>query len=164
MNKDTYITILRILSTLVAFSLWMVSMNFSINGFGIQIPEYAWVGLVLGFSVTIIELIWNKQGSDTNLTIMFVGVLAYIYGIYTNMIGISDAQGLSGSITDNLGSTVFAFILAVVLEITPEPLFVWGITGLVDSGDFLTNLFGKGMNVRLGGGGNSNNSHPPFQG
>ena len=145
MTKDTYLVILRIMGVFVALALWVVSMTFSISGFNINLPEYAWVGFILGMSVTIIELIWNKQGANTNLTLMLVGILAYIYGVYTNVIGIMAAQGLDGGIMNNMGASLFAFVLAIVLEITPEPLFVWGLTGLVDTGDFLTNMFGGGM-------------------
>jgi hypothetical protein len=38
---------------------------------------------------------------------------------------------------------VFPVLLGLVIEIAPEPAFIWGLTGNYKGGDFLGNLFGN---------------------
>lgn len=142
MTKQHYMIFLRMLAVCVSVSLWFVSINFSVDGFNFQVANMAWAGWVLGLSITAIQLIWNKQGLTGNMTLGLVGVAAYLYGIATNVIGVLAAQGGTGSMADNPLRLVFALLLGVFLEITPEPMLVWGLLNASDMGDFLSNIFG----------------------
>lgn len=150
MNPKTYMQILRLACAGTALGLWMVSVNFSYEGFNFEVPDMSWMAIVLSLAVTVLQLVWSKLGASANMTLMIGGLLAYIYGIYTNVMGITQAQSATGE--GNVTKYVFPILLAVILEIMPEPMFVWGLTGLSEfGGDFLSNLFGSGGSGAGGG-------------
>lgn len=151
MNPKTYMQVLRLLTTGTAIGLWAVSVNFSVEGFDFEVPDMRWMGIVLAFAVTILQLVWSKLGATANMTLMVGGLLAYCFGIWTNVIGIIQAQNLQAE-TGSPVRYAFPILLAVILEIMPEPMFVWGLTGLSEfGGDFLSNLFGGGGSGAGGG-------------
>jgi hypothetical protein len=131
---------LRWIAAATAIGMWALSVKFSKDGFNFTVPDMAWAGTLLALFVTAIQLVWNKEGANGNLTLMAVGVAAYLYGIYTNVMGIMSAQGLTDVSSQPL-SMVFPLILGIFLEITPEPLLVWGLIGSSFGGDFLSNIF-----------------------
>lgn len=140
MNKGTYMMFLRWIAAATAIGMWALSVKFSKDGFDFTVPDMAWAGTLLALFVTAIQLVWNKEGANGNLTLMAVGVAAYLYGIYTNVTGIMAAQGIT-DITSQPMSMLFPLILGIFLEITPEPLLVWGLIGSSFGGDFLSNIF-----------------------
>lgn len=145
MNSDMYSTIKRLMAVVVAVMLWGMSMKFSVEGFGIGDPNDQWMGWVLAFAVTMIELIWNGMKMKSNLTLIVLGICAYLYGIVTNVMGIYAWRG--GDVSGGAVSPVlivFAVVLGLFLEIAPEPLMVWGILNTSDEGDFLGNLIHNG--------------------
>jgi hypothetical protein len=91
-------------------------------------PHYIWMGYALGIAVTVLELVFAEEGMKHTLTISAVGLLAYVYGIFTNIIGIWVAQG-SPDPSQNPGVLLFPAILGFFLEVTPEPLILWGLMG-----------------------------------
>ena len=139
MTRDQYLTFLRIAAFITAIGLWLVSVYFSADGFGIEVPSVAWIGIVLALSVTVIELVFNRDGVHHNYTLILTGLAAYAYGIYTNIIGILAAQGNNMSFS---GAVIFPVILALFLEIVPEPLMLWALMG-VNFDDLLSKMFSK---------------------
>jgi hypothetical protein len=103
-------------------------------------PDDAWIGWTLAGCVTAFELIWNGMKERTNLTMWVVGMLAYAYGIITNVVGIAAWMGIPIGISL---WAIFPILLGLVIEIAPEPAFIWGVTGNYKGGDFLGNLFGN---------------------
>jgi len=142
MSRQNYLLLLRVVSVIVASTLWLISITFSVDGFNFQVADMAWAGWFMGFAITAIELIWNKQGANTNMTIILIGVFAYLYGVVTNIMGVLDAQSVTEITTNPMGA-IFAGILGFFLEISPEPLFVWGLVGVSDMGDVISTLMGK---------------------
>lgn len=142
-NEEENLTGLkRLLAIVVALALWWMSMTFSVRGFisfnQTPNPDDAWIGWTLAGCVTAFELIWNGMKERTNLTMWVVGMLAYAYGIITNVIGIANWMGIGLNLW-----FVFPILLGLVIEIAPEPAFIWGLTGNYKGGDFLGNLFGN---------------------
>jgi hypothetical protein len=146
MNQMRYKIMLRIVAAVIAMMLWTISVYFSQDGFSIAVPNLAWVGWVLALCVTGIEMIWNSEGFSHNITILVVGIAAYVYGIWTNVIGVLGAQGNELSFS-NLEHLIFPVILGIFLEITPEPLLVWAVVGF-GAEDLLSHLFGGNQPVR----------------
>jgi len=147
MTLEVYNKMLRVLGTIMAVVFWVVSMNFSYDGFNINVPNMAWVGIVLAVGVTVVQLIWNKQGMGDNLTLAVAGLMCYGYGIFTNVSGILNAQGYSwATVGENPFSVAFPAVLGIFLEVVPEPLLVWGLVGMTGGGDFLSNIFGTARN------------------
>jgi len=142
MTRQNYLLLLRVLSVVVAATLWLISITFSVDGFNFQVADMAWAGWFMGIAITAIELIWNKQGANSNMTILLIGVFAYLYGVITNVMGVLTAQNVVDIGANPMGA-VFAGIVGFFLEIAPEPLFVWGLVGVSDMGDVISTLMGK---------------------
>jgi hypothetical protein len=121
----------------IALIIGYVSWKFSVNGFNFEVPKMAWVGGVLATCIIGIEIVFNKDNVHANRTLWFAGVAAYAYGMYTNVLGIWAAQGAHAGAK----AWVFPVLLGVFIEWIPEPLFVWGLLGVVTAeGDFLGNF------------------------
>lgn len=145
MKEQRWNTIKRILAVLMAIFFWGLSIIFSQKGFGISLPTWAWAGWVLAMGVTILELILNS-GTRMNPTIYIAGIIAYMYGIGTNVYGIVMARtGMDGIM---VWDWVLAVIVGLLLEVVPEPVFLYGIG--IDVGDLITTLLsgvhGRGHN------------------
>jgi hypothetical protein len=138
MNEKRYEQLIHLLAIGVALVLWVISVIFSADGFNFVLPRFAWIGYVLAVSVTIIELVFNEEGMNHSLTLVAVGLLAYAYGVVTNIVGIWAAQG-SPDIAANPIAIVFPTVLGFFLEIAPEPLLLWGLIGS-GARDFLAHL------------------------
>ena len=171
-SPQTYMKILRLSAIASGISMWWLSVRFSRQGFqfSIDIPEAVIYSLILSLTVTMIQLVWSKTGGK-NLTIIVVGLLAYFYGIYTNIIGLTVVQsvgtaGITATTVTFFGynTSWFNIILGTMLEITPETFFVWGLTGRADMGDFLgglVNVIKDFGNILIGtNSGNSKKSTP----
>lgn len=125
MSDIRYMFLKRLLAVAAAIALWILSIQFSVAGFAIKVPDLVWAGWVLGMAVTVIELIFTSENRGRNLTLTFLGIGAYVYGIWSNIVGISDSRGVDGFGV----ALVFSIILGLILEIAPEPLFLWGVLG-----------------------------------
>lgn len=128
-----YTNAIRVL-TMVAMGVVMyISAQFSKDGFSFNLPNYEWIGWTLAVISIVVQLAWNRmEGKD--LTIYVIGFSVYAYSIYTNVIGVHAAQsGNSG--------WAFPIILGVILDILPEPLFVWALTYGSISSDPIGKLF-----------------------
>ncbi len=128
MTEQRYAQLVRMLAVAVAALLWLMSIQFSAGGFNFVMPHYIWMGYALGIAITVLELVFAEEGMKHSLTLAAVGLLAYAYGIFTNVIGIWAAQG-SPDLSTNPASLIFPVVLGFVLEVTPEPLLLWGLMG-----------------------------------
>lgn len=136
MNKEQkWTTIKRILAVLMAIGLWFLSVKFSQQGFGITLPAYAWMGYILALSVTVMELVLNS-GNGLNPTLYVAGIIAYLYGIGTNIYGILAARTLLSDIS--AWDWAFSVGIGLLIEVAPEPFFMYGIG--VSLGDLVTTL------------------------
>lgn len=140
MNERRYTQLIRLTAILVALLLWFMSVQFSVDGFNFVLPKYQWMGYLLALAVTALELVFNEEGMRHSLTLVTVGLLSYLYGIITNVIGVWVAQGSPDPLNNPL-AIVFPALLGFFLEVSPEPLLVWGLIG---SGvrDVLAHLMG----------------------
>ncbi len=141
MNEKRYEQLIHLLACGVAVLLWFISVQFSVDGFNFILPKYKWMGYLLALSITVIELVFNEEGMQHSLTVVAIGLLSYLYGIMTNIIGIWVAQG-SPDATANPLMLLFPVILGFFLEVAPEPLMLWGLLG-TGMRDLLGHLFGS---------------------
>lgn len=128
MNERQFNKLIRWGVGLIAVGGWILSIRFSADGFGFQLPGFFLVGIFLGLMVTTLEVVLNK--GIKSLTLRLGGILAYAYGWYTNFIGLSVAMGNPDFFSDPKQIAIPA-VLGLFLEIVPEPLllFALGIQG-----------------------------------
>lgn len=130
-TQENLLRVKRILSLLASCGLIGLSVWFSKLGFGVESSnQYEWVGWFLGGVVTVVELVFNTNIQKLNPTLIAAGGIAYLYGMYTNVIGLQEILGVS---------VWFAVVLGLFLEVLPEPLFAWSI-GVTDGGDVVGNI------------------------
>jgi hypothetical protein len=122
MNEQKFNTWVRRVVRVFAVGAWVLSIYFSADGFGFQVPGFFLVGVFLGGLVTILEIVLNK--GVKSMTLRLGGLLAYVFGWYTNFIGLSLAMGQPDFAADPK-QMVIPVILGLFLEIIPEPLFLW---------------------------------------
>lgn len=127
-NGKKYAQLVRALSIVASILLWVVSVVFSVDGFGILVPSVKWLGWVLALCVTITEMVFLERGSDHTLTLFIVGCLSYLYGIFTNIVGIWKAQG-QPDFSQSPQMLIFPIILGFFVEVAAIPLFEFGFTG-----------------------------------
>ncbi|MBI4790263.1 MAG: hypothetical protein HY782_24780 [Chloroflexi bacterium] len=146
MTEHRYAQLVRLMAVAVAILLWIMSIQFSAGGFNFVMPRYIWMGYALGIAVTVLQLVFAEEGMKHTLTLVVVGLLAYGYGIFTNIVGIWIAQG-SPDLASNPMTLLFPTALGFILEVTPEPLLLWGLVG-TGIRDALGQLFSNQSNSR----------------
>ena len=131
-----YFVGLRVACILGALVLWGVSYKFSVSGFSVESPDNLWVGYFLGLVATLLELVWNRTEARRVPTLLLAGILAYVYSVYTNVVGWQ-------SVTDS--GLIFSVLIGLFLDIVPEPLLLYGIYGASSAaaGDFISSLLPK---------------------
>lgn len=120
-TKVQYDTYIRLIAGLFAIVFWFISVWFSSKGFNIAVPNYVWIGYVLGLGVTVLELVGNRGYTMRHLIIAISVVLAYCYGIWTNVTGIAGVSVASPG--------PIHYIIGTLLEVVPEPLLLFAILG-----------------------------------
>lgn len=149
MSDKQWAQLVKMMSVIASVMCLAIGFKFSVDGFGILVPEYRWMGWLLGALVTMIEVIYLEEGYKHSTTIVLIGLLSYAYGIITNIVGIWKAQG-SPDIGNNPLGGIFPLILGIFLEISPEPLFLYGFLGGKKLRDMLDHIFPQD---KSGGGG-----------
>lgn len=129
------------LAVLGALVCWGLSMYFSKEGFSVGNTVMLWVGWVLAGIVTVVELVFNSPTQKLSLTLIVVGVLCYLYGIWTNVTGFYNLQHPDIAFEVFSTQSMLSWFVGFIMEVLPEPLFMWGIASAFD-GDFLGNLAG----------------------
>ena len=139
MTEQRYTLLIRVSAVAVAIIFWIISVVFSADGFNFIMPHYRWMGYLLAISVTVLELVFVEEGFEHSPTVAAVGLLAYLYGVVTNVIGIWTAQGSPDASLNPL-VLVFPVILGLLVEIAPEPLVLWALMG-TSARDVLGRIF-----------------------
>lgn len=148
MTRDGWIKLLRFLATGIGVGVWVASIYFSSEFFGVKNEKLFWVGTLIAVAVTMLELVWRKPGMKGNVTINILAVTAYLYGIITNTLGIMLAWGFNGEkaselyFFSNIDSLVLALFPGIILEVLAEPLVTWGLVG-----DAMADLLGNTVDM-----------------
>lgn len=140
MSEQAFSRVVRLMMAIVAVSFWIVSVIFSVEGFGFSAPDYKWVGYVLAIGILVFELMFNERPQHATTLLTAVGVLAYIYGVITNILGLWLAQNKPDYIAHPMLASV-AIIFSLVIEIAPAPAILFALD--VPGRDFLHGVTGK---------------------
>ena len=103
--------------------LW-VSISLSKEGVGFN-SDGAWMGLIIAVSLCCAEFMFNSNYEEMNWTILFLGIGAYLYSIYTNINGFYKFQGMEGNIVTNfsLGNSLGG----IFMDVYPELAIAWAL-------------------------------------
>lgn len=132
------------LAKISAILAWIVSVYFSYEGFKFQNESVLWVGYLLAFLVTCGEFIFNTEIKSLSLTLVLIGLVCYVYGVYSNVVGFWSIQYPDQLFVWNSSQSVMSWFVGAILEIYPEAAFAWGMRA--KTGDLVGNV------VKLAGG------------
>lgn len=172
-NKNSQVgkySILRKKSALIVGILMLIaSIKFSHDGFMYNATESGFWGNVIGWgipvAVTVAQFMFNTELKKLNLTIFAIGLAAYIYSIWTNIIGLYEFRGVemtSGKYD------IINYALGFFMDIYPEAAISWAL-GESRFGDLLGNIVSAAKDpeklypTQSNGGNNNNNNkqHKP---
>lgn len=114
----------------------VASIILSKQGVGIT-GDLAWIGTVVAISLFCAELMFNSNFDELNWTILFLGLGAYIYSIWTNIQGFYFYRGIEGTLMTNFDIT--SFFGGLFMDIYPELAIAWAV-GASKIGDLIGNV------------------------
>lgn len=117
-----YMLIKRVLAFGSGVAVLYASIIFSRNGFEFKTDRtLAWVGVVLALAATSSEMMLNSSFQRLNWTIIALGISAYLYSIWTNIIGFQVLRA------DETPWSVIGVIGGLFLDIYPEIAIAWSL-------------------------------------
>jgi hypothetical protein len=94
----------------------------------------------MAIAVTLIQFIFNTDFAKLSPTLRVVGIVSYVYSLYTNYIGMEHLFGFSG---------IIGIAISIFMDVTPEALIAWALEEETQ-GDLIGNI-GKWFTGRSGG-------------
>ena len=159
-GKEIYVFLKTKSGIILGALLWVAGYNFSRLGFTryLGIPESHWLGYLLGVVVTWLQGSLN-EGTNNHPTLYVSGILSYVYGIFTNIMGLMAFQlvffqaGIISTVLSEPFEASMRIILTVVLgvlfEVLPEHMITYGLFGESYAGDLLRSV-AKGIKIKNG--------------
>lgn len=113
-------------SLAIGLLLLIASIQLSYDGFDQKVSggnsEYTLLGMAIGYSLAIafslLEFIVSSRLDGLNTTLKVLGIVAYVYSIWTNYLGFQAILHMDKS---------FALIAAIGMDVIPEPMIAWGL-------------------------------------
>jgi glucan phosphoethanolaminetransferase (alkaline phosphatase superfamily) len=125
MTEKAFNRLVRLGVGLVSLFMWAVSVEFSAEGFGFNVPQYKLVGYGLAIGITMFELMLNENQNLSGMLII-IGFLAYAYGVSTNILGFWLAQNRPNYYNEPWLAAI-AVIFSLVIECAPPSTFMWSL-------------------------------------
>lgn len=139
-SSDKYLRGKILLAKIMGVAVLVISMQFSQNGFGFKDQDIAYIGWVLAIAVTAVQFVFNSRVKNLNWTITILGVMSYVYSIWTNIVGFYDYQGKSVSFdTIFTLEAVLPIFASVFMDLMPESLLAWAFNASSE-GDVVGNV------------------------
>ena len=134
MHNGRYTKIVKFITLIIGVLVLWASIIFSKNGFEFQTAsEYAWIGWVLAFAATCAEFMMGSTFKKMNWTIVGLGVSAYLYSIYTNMLGFHSLRQ-----TEDMWN-IINMVGSIFMDVFPEVAISWALEES-KVGDLIGNL------------------------
>jgi len=137
MRNAQMVVVLKRLSLVMGIILLAISMFFSYDGFDSSAgngENYATLAKVIGWciaiAVSVIQFVFSTDYKGLNWTLRLVGVVSYIYSIWSNKLGIAHTL---------LMPETNSWVVSVFMDVVPEPLIAWSL-GEALSGDVVGNI------------------------
>ncbi len=143
-NSDKYLKIKILLAKIMGIAVLIVSMQFSQSGFGFKDENIGYVGWVLAIAVTVAQFVFNSRVRNLNWTITGLGIMAYIYSIWTNLLGFYNYQDKTLTFETLLTfSAVLPLATSIFMDVFPETILSWAFNASGE-GDLIGNLIAVG--------------------
>lgn len=137
MRNTQMVVVLKRLSLVMGIILLAISMFFSYDGFDSSAgngENYETLAKVIGWciaiAVSVIQFVFSTDYKGLNWTLRLVGIVSYIYSIWSNKLGIAHTL---------LMPETNSWIVSVFMDVVPEPLIAWSL-GEALSGDVVGNI------------------------
>jgi hypothetical protein len=124
----------RVLVFCMGVMVLLTSIYFSVVGFDFKTDgSLWWVGLILALAVTSAQFMFNTRSKDLNWTIVLLGLVAYGYSIWSNIMGFYSLRATT-TVWDwmNISGGVF-------MDVFPETAIAWSL-GVIKAGDLVGNV------------------------
>lgn len=134
-NTNGFTNFKRGFAFILGVVILFTSLYFSVQGFDFKVENENiwWVGWVLALAVTSCQFMFNTQPKELNWTIVILGVVAYGYSIWSNIMGFYALRG-TPSVYDwmNISGGIF-------MDVFPETAIAWAL-GVIKAGDLFGNF------------------------
>lgn len=153
-TNDKYLSVKKKFAKLMGFLVLFTSLKFSADGFGFRTEDSLYVGWILAFAVTCAQLIFNTQVRKLNWTIVVIGILSYVYSVWTNIMGFYVYRGETEIVFSLSMNSIISVFGGAFMDIFPEMALAWAF-GAGNEGDLVGNLInlkevnGKGISGDL---------------
>ena len=166
MDDGKFTKVKKFLAFVFGCAVLWASIIFSKNGFEFKTTvEYGWIGWTLAFAATVSQFMMNSSFKKINWTILVLGIVSYVYSIYTNMLGFHSLRE-----TESIWN-VLNVCGSFFMDVFPEVAIAWSLDES-KVGDLFGNLLKSSQNPELlsttqeiikkisgSGGGNNNQNH-----
>ncbi len=132
----TYKKVKVAVALLSSIAVGWVSITLSKEGIGFK-DEGAWMGYAIAIALTCSQLIFTDAYEELSWTLLLLGLGGYIYSIHTNIIGVYDFRGTTGTLFTNFN--LENFLGGIFIDVYPEAALAWAL-GAGKVGDALGNL------------------------
>jgi hypothetical protein len=133
-NGGKFLRIKKFLALVTAVGVLYASIVFSKNGFNFETnSNYIWIGWLLAFAATSAEFMLASDFRKLNWSIVALGLAAYAYSIWSNIVGFQDLRGKDTTDFFSISASIF-------MDVYPEVTIAWAL-GESKLGDVLGNLW-----------------------
>ena len=143
-KTDQHESISRGIGFIAAVGGIIISIEFSAQGLAFETRgKYAVLGYFLAFFVTALQIALNRKSTHASYALVLSGIGAYLYSISTNIMGMIALRGydnLRAAWTVEPELVIIAFAFGLAIDVAPEPLLFWSITGIADGQDIVGHL------------------------
>lgn len=137
-NDVSLEVILKRIAPWFGILLAVISIYFSYDGLDQTVtggnPQYTeianYIGWIMAVSVTLIQFIFNSDFTRLSATLKVVGIVSYIYSLYTNYLGLEHLFGFHG---------IAGVAISIFMDVTPEAIIAWALEEETQ-GDMLGNI------------------------
>jgi len=128
MNRDKWVTVVRILMGIMGAIIEVMGINWSAQGFAVSGESKAF-GYILGVLVFVLEM--GVMVAYDNVTLRACGFLAYLYDAVTNFIGVTSMQTVDYVKLWYL--LPLPILIALLTVLVPEPMIQFSLIGEASS-------------------------------
>ncbi len=139
-SSDKYLKTKIFLAKITGIAVLIVSMQFSQSGFGFKGQDIAVSGWVLAIAVTVAQFVFNSRVRNLNWTITVLGIMAYVYSIWTNIVGFYAFQGKVVTVDMLLTfDAILPVFASAFMDIFPETIISYAFNASGE-GDLIGNV------------------------